>query len=124
MELILFVIFGVVFSLIKSFAEQGKGQKPVIQPTKIERYPEEARPKEKPKDTRPRTIEKTINTPKPSRRMEPTTKYEDIVLQVQDLDEEEGSSGLIFENTDDVVKGIIMSEILESPRFKKPHKFR
>ncbi|QNO13558.1 hypothetical protein HYG86_01635 [Alkalicella caledoniensis] len=124
MELILFIIFGVVFSLIKSFAEQGKGQKPVIQPTKIERYPEEARPKEKPKEIKPRTIEKTINTPKPSRRrIEPTTKYEDIELQVQDLDEEEGS-GLIFENTDDVVKGIIMSEILESPRFKKPHKFR
>lgn len=124
MEILLFVIFSLVFTLIKSLAEKGKEVQP--KGPKFEKLPMENRPKpsdrKRPSSMRP-IVEDTVMTITPKK----YANYQDMEIKVQQLDDETGNEigGSVREISlehDDIVKGIIMSEILESPRFKKPHK--
>ncbi len=124
MELILLVIFGVVFKIIKTLAEQQtNAQKPKIEP-RIEKYPVEDKTRDK-SSRRRITPSETPMTPQYTDKLE-AINYEDLEVQVQYLDDEEEveTKDGIFASREDIVKGIIMSEILESPRFKKPHRIR
>ncbi|SES66765.1 hypothetical protein [Anaerobranca gottschalkii] len=121
MELIIFLIFTVVFSLIKSLIDQDQKNKgkPILEP-KYEKFPVEQQ-KSKAVINKEKLISKKIEKPIK------TTTTHNLTMTVKENKHEEQFSNknleLSFEH-DDIVKGFIMSEILENPRFKKPYKFR
>ncbi|SHJ90867.1 hypothetical protein SAMN02745227_01011 [Anaerobranca californiensis DSM 14826] len=120
MELIIFLILTILFSLIKSLIEQNEKNKgkPILEP-KYEKFPIEQKAKVVINKEKPvfEKIEKTIKTTIPQNQTLPVKEnktYEQLANQNLELS---------FEH-EDLIKGVIMSEILDNPRFKKPYKFR
>lgn len=126
MEFIIVIVISMVFTLIKSLTEKSQGPKPK-EPT-FKKYPVEERPQPSKKKYSNTTMPKKDDTVMQTSKKD-FSKYEEVEIQVHELEDETGneigdSVRQISLEHDEVIKGIIMSEVLQSPRFKKTHRIR
>lgn len=129
MEFIIVIVISLVFTLVKSLAEKSQDSKtkePKFQKYAVEKKPQ---PSEKKRSNTIRPKKDDTVMPVMPTHQKNYSKYQEIEIQVQELEDETGneigdSVGGISLDHDEVIKGIIMSEVLQSPRFKKPHRIR
>jgi len=104
MELLLFIVVGIVWAVIKALSANPVKPPPPRQSVKPPKPPGE--------------LSSPMQTPFT------TISFSDSIqpaMEVENLEEQAQDSSLSLE---DVIQGVVMAEVLSPPRARRPHRFR